>query len=100
MFCAVKRFKPCEAYGKIRKLKNHVFLRVLCHFTVTIRFSTAQKMKFSIKDFFCKCKQKMKLRIWSHSLKKSLMEIFIFCAVLGYVYFEEHLTMATDLAYL
>ena len=25
--------------------------------------------------------QKMKLRIWSHLLKKSLMENFIFCAV-------------------
>ena len=35
------------------------------------------KMKFSIKDFFSKCY----LRIWSHLLKKSLMEIFIFCAV-------------------
>ena len=33
-----------------------------------------QKMKFSIKDFFSF------LRIWSHLLKKSLMENF-FCAV-------------------
>ena len=44
--------------------------------------STAQKMKFFIKDFFCKCDQiRRKLRIWSHLLKKSLMENFIFCAV-------------------
>ena len=43
---------------------------------------TAQKMKFSIKDFFSKCDQiRRKLRIWSHLLKKSLMESFIFCAV-------------------
>ena len=43
---------------------------------------TAQKMKFSIKDFFSKCDQiSKKLRIWSHLLKKSLMENFIFCAV-------------------
>ena len=43
---------------------------------------TAQKMKFSIKDFFSKCDQiRRKLRIWSHLLKKSLMENFIFCAV-------------------
>ena len=43
---------------------------------------TAQKMKFSIKDFFSKCDQiRKKLRIWSHLLKKSLMENFIFCAV-------------------
>ena len=42
----------------------------------------AQKMKFSIKDFFSKCDQiRKKLRIWSHLLKKSLMENFIFCAV-------------------
>ena len=34
-----------------------------------------QKMKFSIKDFFSKCDQiRRKLRIWSHLLKKSLME--------------------------
>ena len=40
---------------------------------------TAQKMKFSIKDFFSKFDQICrKLRIWSHSLKKSLMENFIF----------------------
>ena len=40
---------------------------------------TAQKMKFSIKDFFCTCDQiRRKLRIWSHLLKKSLMENFIF----------------------
>ena len=43
---------------------------------------TAQKMKFSIIDFFSKCYQIRRfLRIWSHSLKKSLMENFIFCAV-------------------
>ena len=40
-------------------------------------------MKFSIKDFFSKCDQICrKLRIWSHLLKKPLMENFIFCAVL------------------
>ena len=44
--------------------------------------STAQKMKFSIKDFFRKCDQICKkLRIWSHLLNKFLMENFIFCAV-------------------
>ena len=43
---------------------------------------TAQKMKFSIKNFFSKCDQvRRKLRIWSHLLKKSLMDNFIFCAV-------------------
>ena len=39
-------------------------------------------MKFSINDFFSKCDQIHSfLRIWSHLLKKSLMENFIFCAV-------------------
>ena len=43
---------------------------------------TAQKMKFSIKDFFSQCDQiRRKLWIWSHLLKKSLMGNFIFCAV-------------------
>ena len=41
------------------------------------QFNTAQKMKLSMKDFF----SKSFLRIWSHLLKKSLMENFIFCAV-------------------
>ena len=44
--------------------------------------NTAQKMKFSIKDFCSKCDQTRSFqRIWSHLLKKSLMENFIFCAV-------------------
>ena len=48
----------------------------------TLQMFTAQKMKFSIKDFFSKCDQiRRKLRIWSHLLKKSLMENFFFCAV-------------------
>ena len=39
-------------------------------------------MKFSIKDVFSKCDQIHSfLRIWSHFLKKCLMENFIFCAV-------------------
>ena len=39
-------------------------------------------MKFSIKDSFSKCDQiRSFLRIWSHLLKKSLMENFISCAV-------------------
>ena len=41
-----------------------------------------EKMKFSIKDFFSKCNQiRRKLRIWSHLLKKCLMENFIFCSL-------------------
>ena len=40
--------------------------------------SIAQKMNISIKDFFSKFdKIRRKLRIWSHLVKKSLMENFI-----------------------
>ena len=41
-----------------------------------------KKMKLSIQDFINKCDQICSfLQIWSHLLKKSLMESFIFCAV-------------------
>ena len=44
--------------------------------------NTTQKMKFSSKGFFNKYdKIPSLLRIWSHLLKKSLMENFIFCVV-------------------
>ena len=41
-----------------------------------------KKIKFSIMNFFSKCDQirSFVLRIWSHLLKKSIMENFIFCA--------------------
>ena len=40
---------------------------------------TTQKMKLSIKDLFGKCEQiRSFLRIWSHLLKKSVMENFTF----------------------
>ena len=40
-------------------------------------------MNFPIKDFFSKCDQiRSFLRIWSHLLKKLLMENFTFCAVM------------------
>ena len=39
-------------------------------------------MRFFITDFFSKCDRiRSFLRVWSHLLKKSLMENFIFCAV-------------------
>ena len=47
--------------------------------------NTAQKMKFSIKDFCSKCNQiRIFLRIWSYLPEKSPIEIFIFlCSVRG-----------------
>ena len=45
-------------------------------------FSLHKKIKFSVKNFFSKCNQiRNFLWIWSHLLKKSLMQNFIFCAV-------------------
>ena len=45
-------------------------------------FRTSQKVKFSIKNFFSKFDQIRSFRwIWSHLLKKFLMENFIFCAM-------------------
>ena len=46
---------------------------------ITLWLFTAQKMKFSIKDFFSKYDQiRRKLRIWSHLLKKFVRKSFIF----------------------
>ena len=43
----------------------------------------SHKMKFFIKDVFSKCDQiRSLMRIWSHLLKKSLMENFIFWTIL------------------
>ena len=48
------------------------------------KITPQKKKKISIKDFFSKCDQIHRfLRIWSHLLKKSLIENFIFCAVLA-----------------
>ena len=47
---------------------------------------TAQKMKFSIKDFFSKCDQiRIFLQIWSHLQKKSWIKIpFFVCSVFSF----------------
>ena len=46
-------------------------------------YFTTQKMKLFLRDIFSKCDQICSFRqIWSHLLKKSLMENFIFCVVL------------------
>ena len=52
----------------------------LCCSLFLTALQASQKMKFSIKDFLSKCDQiRRKLQIWSHLLKKSLMENIIFC---------------------
>ena len=65
-----------------RSLKNFDQLQNLLSLQ-TLKYTT-QELKFSIKDFFSKCDQIHSfLRIWSHLLKKSLMENFIFCVVVS-----------------
>ena len=83
---------PSSNKTTLRKTYQNSFLTFIYPFSVFYWFFfqscyvlyavTAQKMKFSINDFFSKCDQICKkLRICSHFLKKSLMESFIFCAV-------------------
>ena len=61
------------------RLKKHENLKNLI---IVYASLTTQKMKFPIEDFFSKCDQICrKPRIWSHSLKKSLMENLIVCTV-------------------
>ena len=58
------------------------FITFILEKSASHRTLTARKMEFSIKDFFSKCDQiHRKLQIWSHFLKKSLMENFIFCTL-------------------
>ena len=56
-----------------------LFKLAICEFFL---LTLHKKMRFSVKDFFSKYDQiRSFLRIWSHLLKKSIMENFIFCAV-------------------
>ena len=62
-----------------------ILYSILCFTGNIIRdptYVTAQKLKFSIQDFFSKRDQiHRKLHIWLHLLTKCSMENFIFCAV-------------------
>ena len=67
-----------HVFNKVRSTMKAICIRMLPGLSVF----TAQKMKFSIMDFFSKCNQIRRfLWNWSHLLKKSLMENLIFCAV-------------------
>ena len=85
-FFVIKSIKKAICHPFCLNLEMSIlrFMLVIIKFYNQINI-TAQKMKFSIKDFSSKCDQiRRKLRIWSHLLEKSLMENFIFCAV--YIY--------------
>ena len=67
--------------------KSNVLANLLSKVWQRVQYGTAQKVKFSIKDFFSKCDQiHRKLRIWSHLLKKPLLENSIFCGVRPILY--------------
>ena len=56
-------------------------------------------MKFSVKDFFSTCDQiRSLLRIWSHLLKKSFMENFIFCALYGQSSFSGYMLKRIEIS--
>ena len=81
-------------YLMLQVLKNVMRMYLLCSCSSNPSLSqflciwwklvscTAQKLKFSIKYFFSKCDQIRRNQwTWSHLLKKSLMENFIFCSL-------------------
>ena len=72
-------YKPIDTLDNDCSFKTQSYYHRL---RISEAYFTALRMKFSIKDFFSKCDQiRSFLRVWSHLLKKSLMENFIFCAV-------------------
>ena len=83
-----------HVFRPLRNIYDEAFWESTCFFISNTfmsntRFKLAKikqmlstKLKFFIKDFFSKCDQICSfLWIWSHLLKKSFMENFIFCAV-------------------
>ena len=69
-----------KIFGNLKKyiiFTNFKWKKQICWTIIT-----AQKMRFSSRDFFSKCDQiRSYLGIWSHLMEKSLMENFILCAV-------------------
>ena len=66
---------------------NYFFTEKMGSTALVFLTITAQKMKFSIKDFFSKCDQiRKKLPIWSHLVNKSFMENYIFFVVKKFLF--------------
>ena len=82
----IKKIKFAAARLKnflVTRFSRNKSIFLFFSFGLSINSFTAQKVKFSIKDFFNKCDQiRRRLRIWSHLLKKSLMETTFLCSVL------------------
>ena len=71
--------------SKVTKVINKVMPDARCRGNGKLRSYTVQKMKFSIKEFFSKCDEiRIKLRIWSHSLKDVLNgKLHFLCKYIG-----------------
>ena len=91
IFCKTTKWPPTIPHWQVCWVKEVLYLICNEHhlsayfgtLMTQLQSFTAQKVKFSIKDFFSKCDQILNfLRICSHLLRKSLMENLIFCAVL------------------
>ena len=99
-------YSHCQQYPKLLFhsppiIKTYYFPAQLVENVSISSISTAQKMKFSIKDFFSKCDQiRSFLWIWSHLLKKFLMENFIFCPVIIKICSLHKLDLILNNAYL
>ena len=83
---STNKFAAIKLFWKIQQNsldKNRAYsLQLYLKDDINISVFTAQKLNFSIKDFFIKYDQIHSfLRICSHLLKRSLMENFIFCAL-------------------
>ena len=68
---------------------------------MTVKFSLPeQKMKFSIRDFFSKCDQiRNFLRIWSHLLKKYLMEKLLWVVLKMFVLIKKSIFISYTIVF-
>ena len=69
----------CQTFKMVCQGSQYVSKSSVKYF---VKKCTAQKMKFSIRNFFRKCDQiRSFMQIWSHLLKKFLMGNFIFLCI-------------------
>ena len=78
--CVTTKTNSNFAVNLAKMLKDTIIY--FCLFDESYFLNTLHKKKVAIEDFFSKCDEiHRELRIWSHLLKKSLIESFVFCAV-------------------
>ena len=80
--CKLICFETCDHQKSKNKTCKLWFIFYRKSIFSSSPFTAQKKKEISIKDLFSKCNQiRRKQQIWSHLLKKSLMENLIFCAV-------------------